>query len=146
MVRLPDLTTQEKRAALGGGIAYVLVLFFTPVFLGLPRFVDPGSVGAFFSVQVGPWLWWGYLGGALAGAVLAVSDVRYRLVSPTLAVVVVYAVATYETVQLVDGPYVPLPGTPYDLFLIGWPVVLLGAGVAGVVERRIRCRDLPESR
>jgi hypothetical protein len=93
------------------------------------------------SIQVGPRLWWAILGGAVLEAVLAVTVVRYRLVSPLLSVAVVYGVTMYQMWQALQSPYPLLPGTPLDFYLLSWPLLLGLALATGLVERRIRATE-----
>jgi len=138
--RLSDLSSKTRTAALGGALGYLLVL------LGSWYWVH-GSVAnlgpLLLSVQVGPWLWWAILGGALVGAVLAVSFVRYDLWSPLIVVAAVYGVMTYLMWTVLQAPAPMLPGTPYDLYLIGWPPLLGVAVVVGYLEHRVRSSHSP---
>lgn len=93
-----------------------------------------------FDAQVGPWLWWSIAGGAVVGAVVAVALVRDGLVAPLLGVALTYGFAVYETWELLRAPEPVLPGTPLDLYLVGWPLVLVLAVVLGAGERRVRTR------
>jgi hypothetical protein len=133
--RPSDLSSETRTAALGGALGYLLVLLASWQWAY-------GSVaelgGLLLSVQVGPWLWWAALGGASVGAVLAVSFVRYDLLSPLAVVAAVYGVATYLMWEALQGPAPLLPGTPYDLYLIGWPLLLGVAVAVGYVEHRVR--------
>lgn len=132
--RPSDLSSETRTAALGGALGYLLIL------LGTWQWAS-GSVtelgGLLLSVQVGPWLWWAGLGGASVGAVLAASFVRYDLLSPIAVVTAVYGVATYLMWNALQGPAPLLPGTPYDLYLIGWPLLLGVAVAVGYVEHRV---------
>ena len=134
------LSAETRTAALGGALGYLLVL------LGTWQWAY-GSVaelgGLLLSVQVGPWLWWAGLGGTSLGAMLAVSFVRYDLLSPLAVVAVVYAVATYLMWNALQGPAPLLPGTPYDLYLIGWPLLLVAAVTVGYLEHRVRSGRSP---
>ena len=138
--RPSDLSSETRTATLGGAFGYLLVLLISWQWAY-------GSVaelgGLLLSVQVGPWLWWAGFGGASVGAVVAVSFVRYDLLSPLAVVAAVYAVATYFMWQALQASVPLLPGTPYDLYLIGWPL-LLGAAVAvGYLEHRVRSGRSP---
>lgn len=93
---------------------------------------------ALFTVQTGPWVWWALLGGVVVGAVLGVTLVRYGLLSPVLVVAVAYAVTVYRTWEALRSPSPLLPGTPLDLYALGWPVLLGVALGCGLVERRVR--------
>ncbi len=138
--RLSDLSSETRTTALGGAIGYLLLLLASWQW-AYGSVLDLG--GLLLSVQVGPWLWWAGLGGALVGAVLTVSFVRYDLLSPLAVVAAVYAMATYFMWQALQSSVPLLPGTPYDLYLIGWPL-LLGAAVAvGYVEHRVRSGRSP---
>lgn len=132
-----------QRAALGGGLGYVLVLLAS---MHWAYGTLPGELlAALFNVQVGPWIWWAITGGAVVGAVLAVALVRHGLLSPLVSVAVVYVVMLYEMWKALQGPHKLLPGTPLDLYLIGWPL-LLGLTLAlGRVERVVRSRSAAES-
>lgn len=136
----PTISRRTKAAAVWGGLLYVLVLLTAWAWIhsGLSNLVD-----ALLSVQVGPWLVYAFGGGALVGAVLAVSVVRYRLVTPVLTVAAIFGVAMYRMWQAMQAPYVLLPGTPYDLYLVGWPVVLGTAITVGFVEHAVRAGDNP---
>jgi len=139
---IPALSRRTKLAAAGGSLLYVLVLLVSWAWTygGLA-----GLFGALFSVQVGPWLIYAFGGGALLGALLAVTVVRYRLVTPTVVVAVLFAVAMYRMWQAMQGPYTLLPGTPYDIYLVAWPVVLGIAITVGFVEYTIRAWEQSES-
>lgn len=143
-IRSPELSPQSKRAALVGGIFYVLILLVTPHVMGFGGgFTVESFFGALFSVQVGPWLWWAFIGGGIVGAVLAVTFVRYGLVTPILSVIVMYAFSMYQMWQLLQAPYPLLPGTPYDFYLIGWPILLLIALGVGAIEWRVQTAISP---
>lgn len=118
-----------------GSLLYVLVLLVSWAWAydGLA-----GLFSALFTVQVGPWIVYAFGGGALLGALLAVSIVRYRLVTPTATVAVLFGAAMYRTWQAMQSPSVLLPGTPYDIYLVGWPVVLGAAITVGFVEHTVR--------
>lgn len=128
-----------KRAALVGGVVYALMLLAAPLVLefGNESSVD-SFIGALASRHVEPWLWWILLGGALVGAVLAITYCQYGLVTPTLSVVSVYLVSMLQMWQLLRAPHPLLPGTPYDSYYIGWAVLLGLALIAGVIEQRVR--------
>ena len=134
---LPNPSTFSRKtqlAALVGSFGYVLALL-------LPAGLAYGLSDLFsglVSIQIGPWLWWAILGGAVLGAVLSVTVVRYRFVSPLLSVAVVYGVTMYQMWQALQSPYPLLPGTPLDFYLLGWPLLLLLALAIGFVERRVR--------
>lgn len=137
--RSPGRTSRTARAALLGGVCYVLVLLATPTVMGFGGKGGLASLlGALFDPQVGPVLWWGVLGGGIVGTVVAVAAVRSRLVAPALCVVVAYAVSVYQMWRALQTPAPLLPGTPYDLYVVGWPVVLLLAVGVGAIERRVR--------
>jgi hypothetical protein len=95
---------------------------------------------ALASSQIGPFLWWALLGGVVVGIGIAVTVVRYGLISPLLSVVVVYGVATYLMWQTLRSPTPLQPGTPLDIYLISWPFLLIFAFSSGLVERRLRNR------
>ena len=125
---------KTQLAALVGSVGYVLVLL-------LPAGVAYGLsdvAWALVSIQVGPWLWWAILRGAVLGAVLAVTVVRYGLVSPLLSVAVVYVATMYRMWQALQSPNPLLPGTPLDLYLLSWPLLLGLALTIGLAERRVR--------
>jgi hypothetical protein len=139
--RPSGLSSETRTAALGSALGYLLVLLGSWYWV-YRSVVNLGRL--LLSVQVGPWLWWAGLGGASVGAVLAVSFVRYDLLSPLAVVAAVYAVMTYRMWKVLQAPAPMLPGTPYDLYLIGWPL-LLGAAVAvGYVEHRVRSSRSPD--
>jgi len=126
---------ESKGVAVVGGLLYILIL------LGLWFLIYGGIrglAGALFTSQVGPWIIYAFGGGTVVGAVLAVGIARYRLVAPTLVVFVAFSVSMYEMWQLLQQPYTLLPGTPYDIYLVGWPVVLCLAVVGGIIEKRVR--------
>lgn len=133
------LARNTRRAAIGGSLGYVLVVLITAVWAYGPADLAAGLV----SVQIGPWLWWALLGGAVVGAVLAVTVARYGLVSPLLSVTLVYGVAMYRMWQALQSPNPLLPGTPLDLYLVGWPLLLVVAIGSGLVERRVRTTAPP---
>jgi hypothetical protein len=125
----------SERLAATGGLLYVSVLLST-WFLVHGGF--DGLAAALFTVQVGPWLVYAFCGAFAVGAVVVVSAVRYRLVTPSLVVLAALVVAIYRTWELLQRSVTLLPGTPFDIYLVGWPVVLgLGIG-SGLVERRMR--------
>lgn len=130
----PTLVRKRQWTAIGGSLGYVLVLLITAAWAYGPADLAAGLT----SIQIGPWLWWALLGGAVVGAVLAVTFVYYRLVFPLFSVALVYVVATYQMWQALQSPYPLLPGTPLDLYLVGWPLLLALALVSGLIERRIR--------
>lgn len=134
MAPLPDASTSARWAAIGGSFGYVFVVLITAVWAYGPADVSAGLV----SSQIGPWLWWALLGGAVVGAVLAVTFARYGLVSPLLSVTLVYGVAMYRMWQALRSPNPLLPGTPLDLYLVGWPLLLALALGCGLIERRVR--------
>jgi hypothetical protein len=138
--RPSDLSSETRTAALGGALGYLLLLL-----LSWQWAYGWGAElgGLLLSAQVGPWLWWMILGGAFVGAVVTVSFVRYDLRFPTVVVAAVYAVATYFMWNALQASAPLLPGTPYDLYFLGWPL-LLGAAVAvGYVEHRVRSGRSP---
>lgn len=138
-LRSPDRSSRTARAALLGGVCYVLVVLATPPVMGFGvRGGLASLLGALFDPQVGPLLWWGLLGGAIVGAVVAVAAVRYRLVTPALSVAVAYAVSVYQMWRALQTPAPLLPGTPYDIYVVGWPVLLLLAVGVGAIELRVR--------
>jgi hypothetical protein len=95
---------------------------------------------AFVSRQIGPFLWWAVLGGVVIGIGLAVTVVRYGLISPLLSVVAVYGMTMYLMWQALQSPNPLQPGTPLDIYLISWPLLLIIALSSGLVERRLRNR------
>lgn len=128
-----------KRAALVGGVVYALMLLAAPLVLDFGNEASVDSfIGALASRHVKPWLWWTLLGGALVGAVLAITYCQYDLVAPTLSVARVHLVLMLQIWQLLRAPHPLLPGTPYDSYYIGWPVLLGLALIAGVIEQRVR--------
>ena len=134
---LPNPSTFSRKTqltALVGSLGYVLVLLATA---GL-AYGLADLMAMLVSIQIGPWLWWAILGGIVVGAVLAIAFARYRLVTPLVIVVVVYAVMTYQMWQVLTAPEPALPGTPLDLYLVGWPLLLLLALGSGLIERRVR--------
>lgn len=139
--RPSDLSSETRTAALGGALGYLLVLLGS-WYWAYGSVVELG--GLLFSVQVGPWLWWAGLGGASIGAVLAISFVRYDLLSPLVVVAAVYGVMTYLMWKVLQAPEPMLPGTPYDLYLIGWPPLLGVAVVVGYLEHRVRSSRSPD--
>lgn len=135
----PNLTRRTLRAAIAGGLGYILVLVASAHWAYSNALTELWA--ALLSVQVGPFLWWGFLGGALVGAVLAVTIVQYGFLSPLLSVVLVYGVAMYQMWQALQAPYPLLPGTPLDIFFIGWPLLLGLALGSGLIERRVRAKQ-----
>jgi hypothetical protein len=93
------------------------------------------------SIQVGPFLWWAILGDAVVGAMIATAYTRFGLVKPLVSVVVVFAVTMYQMRQVLQAPEPALPGTPLNLYLIGWPLLLLTALGSGLIERRVRASN-----
>jgi hypothetical protein len=130
----PDDPRRARVAALGGALAYVAVVLVVWVL----AYGGPGLLEGLFTLQVGPWLVYAFGGAALVGAVLAVSVAEYDLVSPTAVVVGLFAFVLYDLWQALQNPAVLLPGDPFQLYLVGWPAVLVVAGVAGLVERYVR--------
>lgn len=137
MPSLPNTSTlgeNRQWTAIGGSLGYVLILLITAA----SAYGVADLLAALVSIQIGPWLWWAFLGGAVVGAVLAVTFVNYRLVYPLISVTLVYTVAMYQMWQALQSPYPLLPGTPLDLYLVGWPLLLALALATGIIERRIR--------
>lgn len=135
--RRPDAASVSLRAAIAGGLVHPAVLLASWTW---GRGTPSETWRLLFSVQVGPWLWWSIVGGAVVGTVVAVALVRDGLVAPLLGVGLLYGIAVYETWQLLHAPEPVLPGTPLDLSLVGWPLVLaLVVGLA-LGERRLRTR------
>jgi len=137
---LPKPTTFSRKtqlAGLVGSLGYVLALLITA---GLAYGLGD-VIAMLVSIQVGPFLWWAILGGIVVGAVLAIAFARYRLVTPLVIVAVVYAVMTYQMWQVLTAPEPPLPGTPLDLYLVGWPLLLLLALGSGLIERRVQATN-----
>jgi cation transport ATPase len=132
----------NERLAATGGVLYVSLLL-TTWFLVYRGF--DGLAAALFTVQVGPWLVYAFGGAFVVGAVMAVSIVRYRLAMPSLVVLAAFAVAVYRTWELLQRSVTLLPGTPFDIYLVGWPVVLGLAVGGGLVERRVRGRKAAET-
>jgi len=117
----------------------VLAVLLGPFWLGYGPFTSLSGLGdALTSAQVGPWLWWGFAGAAVVGAVAGGAVGRDRLVAPAVVAAAVYAGAIYRTWVALQDPAPLLPGTPYDLALVGWPVTLALAVAAGAVERYAR--------
>lgn len=137
---LPKPTTFSRKTQLTGlvgSLGYVLALLITAgLAYGLGDFM-----AMLVSIQVGPFLWWAILGGIVVGAMLAIAFARYRVVTPLVIVVVVYVVMTYQMWQVLTAPEPPLPGTPLDLYLVGWPLLLLLALGSGLIERRVRATN-----
>ncbi|WP_168654580.1 hypothetical protein [Halorubrum sp. PV6] len=134
---LPNSSTFSRKtqlAALVGSLGYVLVLLSTAgLAYGLTNLL-----AGLVSIQIGPWLWWSILGGAVVGALLAIAFAQYGSVTPLLSVVVIYGMAMYQMWQVLQAPEPLLPGTPLDLYLIGWPLLFLLALGSGLIERRVR--------
>lgn len=121
-----------------GGLVHPAVLLATWTWLA----TSPAETWRLqFSAQVGPWLWWSIAGGAVVGTVWAVALVREGLVAPLLGVALTYGVAVHETLKLLGAPEPVLPGTPLDLYLVGWPLVVVLAVALAVAERRLRVRN-----
>ena len=99
-----------------------------------------GSMQALLSVQAGPWLWWAFVGGALVGAYVAMTLAAGQ-VGPTAVVALAYLVVSYRMWLLLREPYVLMPGTPLDLYLVGWPLLLGLAALAGRLEGHFRSRS-----
>ena len=130
-------------AAVAGGLVHPVVLLATWTWAtGSPA----ETWRLLFDAQVGPWLWWATAGGALVGAVWAVALLRDGLVAPLLGVALLYGVAVHQTWRLLRAPEPVLPGTPLDLYLVGWPLVLALAVALGVAERRLRSRPTGDGR
>lgn len=135
--RRSDVAPVTLRAALAGGFVHPTVLLAIWTWgMGTPS----ETWRLLFSAQVGPWLWWSMVGGAVVGAVVAVAFARDGLVTPLLGVGLLYAIAVYETWQLLRAPEPVLPGTPLDLYLVGWPLVFALAVGLALGERRLRTR------
>jgi len=130
----PSVSRRTQWVALTGGLAYVAVVLVVWV----AAYRGPGLLDALFTVQVGPWLVYAFGGAALVGAALAVSFDRYGLVGPTVAVTCLFAVAVYQLWQALRSPYVVLVGDPFQIYLVGWPVVLCVAVLVGLAERYVR--------
>lgn len=125
------------RAAIAGGAVHLGVLLVTWTWAYGP---PTQAWRLLFSAQVGPWLWWAIAGSALVGAVVAVALVGYGLVSPLAGTALIYGSMLYEMWRALQAPAPLLPGTPFDLYLVGWPVVLGLAVALALAERRIRGR------
>jgi hypothetical protein len=136
----PNPSTYSRKtqlAGLVGSLGYVLALLITAgLVYGLADLM-----AMLVSVQVGPFLWWAILGGSVVGAMIAIALTRYGLVTPLVSVVVVFAVTMYQMWQVLQAPEPALPGTPLDLYLIGWPLLLLTALGSGLIERRVRASN-----
>jgi hypothetical protein len=130
----PTVSRRTQRAALAGALAYVAVVLAVWV----AAYGGPGLLDGLFTVQVGPWLVYAFGGAAVVGATLAVSVDRYGLVGPTAAVACLFAVTVYQLWQALQSPAVLLVGDPFQIYLVGWPVVLAVAVFAGLVERYVR--------
>ena len=135
--RLRDTLAASWRAALVGGVTYVAVLTATCHWAyGL----SAGTAQILLSVQVGPWLWWAIVGGAAVGAYVGATLAAGR-VGPTAVVAFAYLVVSYRMWLLLQEPNVLLPGTPLDLYLVGWPLLFGLAALAGRLEGRFRSRS-----
>ena len=134
---LRDTLAVSWRAALVGGVTYVALLTATCHWAyGL----SAGTAQMLLSVQVGPWLWWAIVGGAAVGANVGATLAAGR-VGPTAVVAFAYLVVSYRMWLLVQEPHVLLPGTPLDLYLVGWPLLFGLAALAGRLEGRFRSRS-----
>jgi len=138
----PTVSRRTRWAALAGALAYgaVVLVVWVLAYGGL------GLLDGLFTVQVGPWLVYAFGGAAVVGAALAVSVDRYGLFGPTVAVMCLFAVAVYQLWQALQSPYVLMPGDPFQLYLVGWPVVLCVAVVVGLAERYVRATTSGESK
>ena len=135
--RLRDTLPASWRAALVGGVTYVAVLTATWHWAyGL----SAETARMLLSVQVGPWLWWAIVGGAAVGAYVGATLTTGR-VGPTALVACAYLLVSYRMWLVLREPHVLLPGTPLDLYLVGWPVLLGLAALADRLEGRVRSRS-----
>lgn len=124
------------RTAIAGGMGYVLVLLATLMWAyGMANVLD-----ALVSTQIGPFLWWALLGGEVIGAVIGVSVIQHRLISPLLSIIIFYGVTICQMWQSLHSPNPLQPGTPLDIYLIGWPLLLTFILGSGLVELRLRGR------
>jgi len=130
----PTVSGRTQWVALAGALAYVAVVLVVWV----TAYGGPGLLDGLFTVQVGPWLVYAFGGAAVVGATLAVSFDRYGLVGPTAAVACLFAVTVYQLWQALQNPAVLLVGDPFQLYLVGWPVVLCVALLVGLGERYVR--------
>ena len=134
---IPGLSTysrKTRRAAIVGSIGYVLILLASSIWAyGLP---DVSA--ALVSIQIGPWLWWALLGGAIVGAVLIITLVRDRVVTPVLSITILYGVMMYLMWQAMQSPYSIFPPTPLDLYLLGWPLLIVVVLISRFLELKTR--------
>lgn len=140
IVRPTELSPKTRIAALAGALGYLLLIVGS-WYWAYGSLVELG--GLLLTAQVGPWLWWVFIGGAMVGGVLAVSLVRYNLLSPLIVVAVVYGVASYHMGKVLQAPEPPLSGTPYDLYFVSWPLILGTAIAIGYLEHRVRSGRSP---
>jgi hypothetical protein len=131
---VPDESRRVRSAVLGGVLAYVAVVLV----VWLLAYDGMGLLAGLFTVQVGPWLVYTFGGAALVGGALGVSFVEYDLVSPTVAVGCLFAVAVYQLWRALQSPAVLLVGDPFQLYLVAWPAVLGVAAAVGLAERYVR--------
>jgi predicted membrane protein len=136
LLRPSNISRKTRRAAFVGGLGYALVLLLTLMW----SYGGTNVLDALVSLQIGPFLWWALLGGVVIGIGLAVTVVRYGLISPLLSVVAVYGMTMYLMWQALQSPNPLQPGTPLDIYLISWPLLLIIALSSGLVERRLRNR------
>jgi hypothetical protein len=137
--RPSTVPAETRRWALVGALGYALLLLATLLWAYSPS----GVIGALTSVQIGPFLWWALLGGAVVGVAVAVAVRQYGLVSPLLSVVFLYTATAYLMWERLRAPAPLMPGTPLDIYLLGWPLVLALAVGMGLVEHRLRERSEP---
>lgn len=135
--RPSTVSPETRRWAVVGGLGYALLLLATLLWAYSPS----GVTGALTSAQIGPFLWWALLGGAVVGVAVAVAVRQYGLVSPLLGVLVVYGVTVFLMWRTLRSPNPLMPGTPLDVYLVGWPLLLVLVVGSGVVERRLRERS-----
>lgn len=132
---VPSRPHRSHAAGALAGVA-IVCLAWVAVYGALP-------VDALFTAQVGPWLAYVLVGACVVGASVADRYRRRGAITPALVAGLALSIAGARTWQQLQGPYGYLPGTPFDLVLVGWPAVLAVALLAGGVERRLRAGERP---
>jgi hypothetical protein len=78
------------------------------------------------------------VGAFLLGALPAVAVARARLLAPALVVEALFVLSAYGTWSLVAAGLTPVDPTPFGWYLLGWPVVAVGALLVGGGEYGLR--------
>jgi len=109
---------------------------------GLAHLLVAGALAEWFDFAIGitPFLGYVAVGGLSIGAIPVVLLAETRLVAPSTVVVALAASAygTWSVYVAPDAVPTPVDPTPFGWYLIGWPVVMGAALVAGGAEYGLR--------